>query len=75
MSALITCGQCANFIEPAPQFDKNSMGACQVMERWLDKFLLRRPKPSEYDKNYAALGGKVWWPNVERKCAKFSAVR
>lgn len=70
---MVTCRQCSRFIEPAQQFERNSMGSCSVFEKWLDKFPKRRPRPKEYDKNYAALGGKVWWPNVERKCAKFEA--
>ena len=44
------------------------------METWLDKFPKRRPRPEVYDKNYKALGNRVFWPDVERVCSKYEAL-
>jgi hypothetical protein len=64
------CIDCSEFIPPDAQYEPNSLGLCSVMDRWLDRFPQRRPKPAEYDKNYARLGGRPCWPLVERTCEK-----
>jgi hypothetical protein len=68
----VRCIDCAEFVQPARQYEPNSMGLCSVMDRWLDKFADRRPDPKTYDRNYARLGGKPPWALVERNCEKFA---
>ena len=67
---LITCAQCANF-ERDKIGDGNGIGTCNPFHEWLNKFPLRRPKPSDYDKAFMDLGDKVFYPNIERNCKKF----
>jgi hypothetical protein len=67
----VTCSDCKNFRHPGRQYETNSMGSCEVMEMWLDKFPLRHPPSKQYDQNYARLGGNVWMPFIERQCEKY----
>jgi hypothetical protein len=68
------CADCQEFVPPAKQYEPNSIGACCVMNRWLDKFPGRRPKPQDYDRNYALLGGKLFMPLIERDCKRFRGI-
>ena len=69
----VTCATCKNSIRDSVG-DGNGIMTCRVMESWLDKFPRRRPKPDVYDANFARLGGKVYWPDVQRACEKFERV-
>jgi len=68
----VCCADCLGFIKDTVG-DGHGIGSCNTMEAWLDKFPRRRPKPHDYDENYKKLGGKTYWPNVERDCEKFKA--
>ncbi len=70
---LVTCAECLGFTRDTIG-DGNGIGSCSTMEAWLDKFPRRRPKPQVYDENYKKLGGKAYWPNVERVCSKYEAI-
>jgi len=70
---MATCRQCKNFIEPAPQYESDSMGSCKVMITWESQYKNRPVPAKKYDQNYASLGGKLYWPHVERDCKKFIA--
>ena len=70
---MVTCARCRHFTHDTIGFG-DGIGSCAPMETWLDKFPGRRPRPDAYDKNYKALGGKVFWPDVERICSKYDAL-
>lgn len=68
------CGDCRYFVPPLPIYEPNSMGECQIMDAWLDKFPGRRPPVHKYDANYRALGNQVFMPLIARQCKKFIKV-
>jgi len=70
---LVTCAECQHFTRDKIGWG-NGIGECEVMETWLNKFERRRPRPELYDKNFKALGNRVFWPDVERVCSKYEAL-
>lgn len=67
---MITCLQCVNFERDKIGFG-GGIGRCRPFEDWLNRYSLRRPKPLDYDKAFADLGSKVFYPKIERNCKKF----
>lgn len=67
----VQCAECKFFTPPEPQYERSSMGMCQIMNQWLDKFPDRRPDPKTYDRNYAKLGNYPPYPFHDRFCIKF----
>ena len=68
---IMICANCQNFLHPDPKYEKNSMGLCSILERWLDSYPKRRPPPEDYDKHFLILGNLVCWPYAERQCKRF----
>lgn len=67
----VNCADCKFFTPPESQYERNSMGQCRIMSAWLDKYPERRPNPETYDRNYAKVGGKPFYPFTDRYCVKF----
>jgi hypothetical protein len=69
---MTTCGQCQNFTQPAAIYERNSMGACSVWDKWITQFKGRNIPAKEHSKNYAMLGGKIFFTDIERKCERYT---
>jgi hypothetical protein len=68
----MNCGTCQNFTHPAPLYNRNSMGACSVWDKWILQFKGRFMPVKEYDANYAMLGGKIFFTDIERDCKRYA---
>jgi hypothetical protein len=67
----VTCGECKNYIPPAPTYEPNSFGDCGYFEKWLEKFDGKKPPIHAQHEAFMKLGNKVFMPNIERGCVKF----
>jgi len=68
----VICADCG-FFTTDKIGNGNGIGACKPLEDWLDKHPFRRPSPKAYDTAFKRLGGKVFYPLIERQCEKFAS--
>lgn len=70
---VVTCQACKHFAEGWP-YPKQSLGLCNVLTAFEDEYKRqgKRMPPTAYDDARRRLGGKIFWPMVERQCEKYA---
>lgn len=68
MNCLVKCADCAWFLRDKIG-DGNGLGSCHKFE----DYKLMKPSQRAIDKAFKQLGGKPFWPLVDRYCEKFEA--